>query len=187
MQSALLFDDAPVVEVAPVTKPGRILKPKHHSPSGPDAPARTEDPRTSHAAATSVLPKIGKRQQQVLDVLADFPDGLTSQGIALCLSLPRDSISPRMKAMCSAGRVKANGTRKAERGIESTVWILRAPDDPEPIRNVMSHSEALQEELARCQRKLEKCKSMLPHDKRLQFNRWCEVVITYTDGTELEA
>lgn len=70
--------------------------------------ARITDPATSHAAAESV--KVTDMEARILTDL-EIHGGSTCKEIAARLNCGRDSVSPRMKRLLSAGRITEGGRR----------------------------------------------------------------------------
>lgn len=81
------------------------------------ARARRTDPHTSHEAAASV--DVQERERQVLEALANHPEGLTTREMAEVTGIDRVSLSPRTKPLERKGLVARSGTRD-----KSTVWVL---------------------------------------------------------------
>jgi predicted HTH transcriptional regulator len=84
--------------------------------------ARDTDPDTSQDAADSI--SIQYMEGLVMDAVAKF-GAATSQEVAAVLSLSRDSVSPRIAALCRKGLMRDSGARrKGPSGRYSTLWKL---------------------------------------------------------------
>lgn len=88
--------------------------------------ARDADPQTAHDAAASMTPRLGALHQKITWAIQVSTTGRTTSEIATALNEPRDSISPRMKDLVRAGRVKDSGTTRVPPGHTraSIVWVL---------------------------------------------------------------
>ncbi len=74
--------------------------------------ARVTDPDTSHAAAKAV--NVNPLQMAILEQLNEYSQiGLTMSEIATATGKPRDSLSPRMKALIAAELALDSGNRRA--------------------------------------------------------------------------
>lgn len=86
--------------------------------------ARSADPETSHLAAASLDAE--SLEARVTDVVRDAGLwGATTEEIADALAIPRDSVSPRMKALVRLGRVSEFGRRTNRSGRKAIVWVAR--------------------------------------------------------------
>lgn len=80
---------------------------------------------TSEDAAGSIKPKRGAQQRLVLDSLIISHDGLTANELARALSLPGDSIRPRLWELEHCGWVaRAGDTRQTEYHKAAFVWRI---------------------------------------------------------------
>lgn len=84
------------------------------------ARARKSDPETSHEAAGLV--DAAGLMNMIEAELRQYPAGLTTQELADYLDRKLVSISPRMKPMEQAGRVKRAGKRKTPGNAQATIW-----------------------------------------------------------------
>lgn len=96
--------------------------------TGQRAYARNTDPDTSVEAADAMKDHLGEIEGQVYrllkaDAISDF--GLTVPEIAMALKLPRDTISPRMKALTKRGLIEDSGAKKVPPGHNRSCIIWR--------------------------------------------------------------
>ena len=83
-----------------------------------EAHARTSDPATSHEAAARVA--LSDLELLTLCVIREAGSkGMTTKEIAAAVSMPRDSISPRIAPLRARGKVEASGERRER----ATVWV----------------------------------------------------------------
>ncbi len=83
--------------------------------------ARSTDPDTSHAAASTV--KISELEALVLEELFANPAGLTTRQLAANLRRDLVSISPRIKPLVRKGAVKDSGGRvRGASGRMQIIW-----------------------------------------------------------------
>jgi len=92
--------------------------------------ARKTDPITSWHAWYSVRDSVPERQMKIANAALQVRyDGFTSTEMADALSMPRDSVSPRLPEMEDKGLlVRTGGTRKpigyeGTRMNKQTVWV----------------------------------------------------------------
>jgi len=85
-----------------------------------DARARTDDPDTSHVAASVV--DAGALETRTLWALRG--GALTTEEIALRVGVPRDSISPRMQSLRRKGLADREGKRRNVSGVLAITWGL---------------------------------------------------------------
>jgi predicted transcriptional regulator len=98
--------------------------------------ARASDPSTSHEAAESL--DVGRLQGVVLGTLAKARTGLTTHEIARECGIGYQTITPRMKGLCSKGLVFDTGLRRLWEGgpgspattRKSIVWQLTSLASP---------------------------------------------------------
>lgn len=106
------------------------------TPELPDhGAARSSDPETSHEAAAVV--DVGILYGKILDALQIRP--MTSEEISIHIEYPRDSVSPRMRAMAAHGLVVDTGTTRPNptSSRHAIVWRIATEDDKQtqlPLR-----------------------------------------------------
>jgi hypothetical protein len=101
--------------------------------------ARNTDPETSREAADSL--KTSHLQEIILTVLGRARAGLTTHEIAAACGIGYQTITPRMKALCSKALVYDTGLRRTWEGgpgspattRKSIVWQLTALRDESPV------------------------------------------------------
>lgn len=91
----------------------------------PRAYARNTDPDTSVEAADAMHGHLGDIEAKVLATLKNDPFGLTVPEIATILDLPRDTVSPRMKALVKRGLIEDSKVKKAPPGHNRSCIIWR--------------------------------------------------------------
>lgn len=74
------------------------------------ARARKTDPRSSHDAAKKVNVTTGR--QEILDLLAKNPDGLTTWELAWLTDRARDLVSPNMRPLERAGLIRRESSAR---------------------------------------------------------------------------
>jgi len=75
--------------------------------------ARGSDPDTSHDAAQDVQGgKASRMEQQVLDMLKQYPDGLTGHELVHLTGIPYQSCTPRIRPLVRKGLVIDSGNRR---------------------------------------------------------------------------
>lgn len=91
------------------------------------ARARNRDQETSRLAAESLDENtLSLLRADIMAALRSAPNGLTTSEIADRLGRPRDSISPRMKALVAGGLISNTFTRRAgPSGRGQIVWVAR--------------------------------------------------------------
>jgi DNA-binding MarR family transcriptional regulator len=97
-------------------------------PADNAALTRHDNPRTSVDAAASLTPdKLTDLQQIVLCALKAAPDGLTTFEIGEAAGIERDTISPRIKPLVTAGLVQNSGRTRIPPGRtrKAIVWRIR--------------------------------------------------------------
>jgi predicted ArsR family transcriptional regulator len=96
-----------------------LLAPSYAAGTAPGARRRSD---TSVAAAASVVPTLGARQQAVLEVVRTR-GGATCAEVAAVLGLPMHSVSGRIRELNLQGRLADSGERRAgPSGRYGTVW-----------------------------------------------------------------
>ena len=86
--------------------------------------ARNTDPSTSHAAAQAITHAAPGIEQDILDILSEFPGGLTIQEIADITGINLVTISPRIAPLRRRGQVHSIGKRKNPSGHMALIWTL---------------------------------------------------------------
>lgn len=88
------------------------------------ARARRSDPVTSKAAAASV--EVARMEGKVLEVLRQYPAGLTTEQITGYTGEPLVSISPRLRPLTEKGLVEDSGERRRNMsGRRAIIWKVR--------------------------------------------------------------
>jgi len=85
----------------------------------------------SHAAYQAILPKLGRREQDILEVMLSYGP-LTNKQIGNILTLDRDSVSPRTASLRKKGLLLEAGMD----GTETLYSLSPAPvlQKPKPVR-----------------------------------------------------
>lgn len=95
---------------------------------------RWSDPDTSKEAAESV--DVNRLEGIVLATLARYPDGLTSEQIAVKNGIALGSITPRMAPLKRKEKViRTDETRPGAGGSQRYVWKLAPPKQPTKSEN----------------------------------------------------
>lgn len=88
------------------------------------AHARRSDPPTSKAAAASI--EVARMEAQVLEVLRQYPAGLTTEQIAGYTGEPLVSISPRLRPLAEKGLVEDSDERRLNvSGRRAIIWKVK--------------------------------------------------------------
>jgi len=81
---------------------------------------------TSLLAYESIKPALGKRQQQVYNMLMGKGTALTNCEIAECLNWPINCVTPRVNELVKAGIVEEKGRKRdAGSGRAAIIWGIR--------------------------------------------------------------
>jgi hypothetical protein len=89
--------------------------------------ARNTDPDTSHEAAKSMEgEQATKREAQVLAVLKQYPNGLTSHGICKMSGLSWNTATPRIAPLVRKGFVYDSGERRQDTGTRRACIVWKA-------------------------------------------------------------
>lgn len=87
------------------------------------AMARTSDPETSMMAAEQALVRAGTNRARALNLLRQFPEGLTDFELADLTGLQQTSVGKRRGELRDAGLVYDTGRRRpAPSGSAAIVW-----------------------------------------------------------------
>jgi len=107
--------------------------------------ARHTDPSTSHRAAPED-DALTRLQMLVVECLEQHPSGLTVPEIATILSLPRDTVSPRMKTLVAQGRAHDTGFEKIppRHRRHCIIWCAGLGNAPPPLSRHARMKRALQ-------------------------------------------
>jgi hypothetical protein len=97
----------------------------------PDAPG-FKAPGPSEDAATAIAPIAGNLRDQVREVIANSPSGITADGVARELGRSILSVRPRVSELRRLGEIRQSGARgKNESGMTASIWVLAPPLQPE--------------------------------------------------------
>ena len=103
--------------------------------------ARNTDPGPSHEAAADV--NAAELARRALAWLQEHGPA-TSDAIAAGIGVPRDSVSPRMKPLEAAGRVRRDGRGANLRGRSATLWRAVVDDREAELARVEARLTAAQ-------------------------------------------
>ena len=97
----------------------------------PDAPGyKVSGP--SEDAATAIATIAATLRDQVRQVIADSPSGITADDVAHRLNRSVLSVRPRVSESRRLGEFKQSGARgKNESGMSASVWVIAPPLQPE--------------------------------------------------------
>jgi hypothetical protein len=96
----------------------------------PDAPG-FKAPGPSEDAANAIAPIAGTLRDQVREVIASSPSGITADNIARKLNRSILSIRPRVAELHRLGEVRQSGARgKNESGMTAALWVMAPPLQP---------------------------------------------------------
>ncbi|GAC1524673.1 MAG: hypothetical protein NVS3B1_12740 [Marmoricola sp.] len=91
--------------------------------------SRRDHSATAKAAALDVMPRTGTQRRRVLDfMLAQWPDGMTRDEIAVYLEMSPNTVRPRVKELLDGGFLgTGNETRRSAMGKLAEVVVAIPP------------------------------------------------------------
>ena len=116
MDDDLTLFDPPhkfVYEPEPLTKAERLKK-----------MVRRDNLQTSYQAAEKALPKLTKTKQKIINLLAGYPEGLTSSEVARLLDMDKGSSSKRLGDLENEKYLIIDGTRLSDRKRQSSIYKI---------------------------------------------------------------
>ena len=98
----------------------------------PDAPG-FKAPGPSEDAANAIAGTGRNLRDQVREVIANSPSGITADDVARKLNRSILSIRPRVSELRRLGEIRQSGARgKNESGMTASIWVIAPPLQPEP-------------------------------------------------------